>query len=228
MRELEKQPITPTLAETILVVLDSELVKINTSMPGNIVKYDPATQTADIQPSLKREYYDGSAVDLPVLPGVPIVFPRTATSFIHLPLQAGDPVVVIFSQRSLDNWKTTGGTAEPADARKFDLSDAIAIPGGEAPNKPFTVSDPTAITIKNDSGEFVILPAGKFKIKNASDELIDVLSQVTEKVGTISDTLSKDTVNTIFGPMPLNSFTQYATLKTELDSLKAKLDGLKG
>jgi hypothetical protein len=48
---------------------------------------------------------------------------------ITFPVAAGDIVLLCFAQTSLDNWLQLGGVVDPQDSRKFDLSDAIAIPG---------------------------------------------------------------------------------------------------
>lgn len=122
---------TPTLAETIKTVITSELVGLNTCLPGVVEKYDASTKTADIKPTLKRRYTkDNELVSLPVIPNVPMCFMQTKTSLISMPVKVGDDVLIIFSERSIDNWKSSQGGKEidTADTRKFALSDAFAIP----------------------------------------------------------------------------------------------------
>jgi hypothetical protein len=46
-----------------------------------------------------------------------------------MPLTRGDYVLLVFCERSIDAWLSIGGIVDPDDYRKFDLSDAVAIPG---------------------------------------------------------------------------------------------------
>lgn len=221
----------PSLAKLLQMSIDSKLCDVHTSLPGIVKSYDRATQTAKIQPSLKRRYTDGRIVDLPIINKVPIMFPRSKGKFIHFDLEPGDEVTLIFSERSLDNWKEKGGLISPDDPRKFHISDAKAYPGGSSIPNAFVPNgkagsiemangtnhvviekDGKAI-IKNDGGLIDMDPTGKFKITNNTEELFDLLSQTL-------DLLSTTTTNTLLGPMMLNDFTKFATLKTKIDSLK--------
>jgi hypothetical protein len=104
-------------------------------MPGVVVKYDPVTQTADVLPLVHRPYIndDGSRGSdvLPVLPGVRVMFPRGGGHFVSFPLLPGDGVLLMFMDRSIDDWEVGSGTVpvDPEETRQHDLSDAIALPG---------------------------------------------------------------------------------------------------
>jgi len=119
----------PSLPHTLNIAMKSMLNEIHTAMPGTIEQYDYTTQKANIQPSLQRKYRDDSIVKLPVLVNVPIIWPRTSEGGISFPLKRGDSCLIIFSERSLDEWLTLGKLCTPSDIRRFDLSDGIAIPG---------------------------------------------------------------------------------------------------
>lgn len=126
---------SPELAEVFEAILDNRLSDLHTSMPGTITEYNPATQEASVQPLLKRAYVneDGSeGTDLlPVVQGAQVLFPRAGRFFITFPLQVGDPVMLVFSERSLDEWSASSGKVpvDPIDFRMHDISDAVAIPG---------------------------------------------------------------------------------------------------
>lgn len=101
---------------------------INTCLPATIETYDPATKKASVKPLLKRTL-NGQEIDTPVIENVPVIFPCTATAVVSLPINTGDGCLIVFSQRSIDDWLSKGGNIAPTDPRLFDLSDAIAIPG---------------------------------------------------------------------------------------------------
>lgn len=221
----------PSLASLLQTAIDGKLCDVHTSLPGIVKSYDRATQTAKIQPAIKRKYTDGRIVDLPIINKVPIMFPRSNGKFVHFDLVEGDEVTLVFSERSLDNWKERGGVVSPDDSRKFNLSDAKAYPGGSSIPKAFAPNGPAGsiemsngtnhlmieedgkFTMKNSGGLFEMDPSGKFKVTNNTEELLDLLSQTLEL-------LSTTTTNTIFGPMQLNDFLEFAVLKNKIDTLK--------
>ena len=129
-----------------------------------------------------------------------------------MPLQAGDDVTLVFSQRSLDNWKSSGGMTDPQDARKHHITDAYALIGGSSMGDAFSVDDPSAIEAVNGDSKLQIFPDGTFAIKNGTTELIT-------QVQLLAKTLSTDTTNTIFGPMQLNAFETYTQIAEDVETL---------
>lgn len=209
----EEKTETPTLAKVLQDVLESRLCDLHTALPGEVVSYDSATMLATIKPLLKRKYATGELVSLPNIQNVPVKHPRTVDAAIHLPIKKGDGVLLIFIERSIDKWITQGGEVSPEDPRKHSLSDAICIPGLFAQSNPITVDEPDALTIKNDKMAIELFKDGKVKLKNETEELVDLMSQLAEK-------LSTTTTNTIFGPMQLNDFAFFAQLKAKIDLFK--------
>jgi hypothetical protein len=103
---------------------------LHTSFPGKVVSYDPDTRRADIQPSLKRRLPNGSFVDFPILPDVPVQFPGSSEYTIHFPLKKDDEVDVKVCERSTDLWRDSGDKGiEDPDPRRFNLADCYATPG---------------------------------------------------------------------------------------------------
>lgn len=148
-------PQTPSETDTLLAAIRAQLALVHTCLPGTIASYDEATQTATIAPAVKFKYRkaDGTIENYapPAIPKVPIAFPGGEGWSITWPLAAGDPVTLVFAERSLDEWRTVRGSAHEArDVRRFDLTDAIAIPGGRSPADPLPAEgyDPAALVIR--------------------------------------------------------------------------------
>lgn len=121
----------PKLADVLARAVGSILGSIHTAFPGIVETYDYATAKASIKPVVGRRYADGAEIDMPIIPSVPVVWLRTSAGSISFPLSRGDGVLVICAERSIDDFLSAaaGATVIPEDGRKFDLSDAIAIPG---------------------------------------------------------------------------------------------------
>jgi len=117
------------LIEVIQNALSRAFEDVHTCMPGRIESYSFKEQKATVKPLIKKIYLDDTVLDMPVLGNVPIIFPRTTIAGITFPINKGDKCLLVFSERSLERWYLTGNNTEPGDRRRYDLSDAIAIPG---------------------------------------------------------------------------------------------------
>lgn len=117
------------IREGIRVALED----VHTCMPGVVATFNPATQTANVAPVLKRpiKKADGTLTHetIPILHNIPIIFPRGGGTAIQWPLLPGDGLVLFFSEAATAQWRSTGQLSEPGDLRRHDLSYAFAIPG---------------------------------------------------------------------------------------------------
>jgi len=129
----------PGLDDVINEALEEALSELYVALPGVVQAYDPAAQKASVQPVARVAHRDedGKRVvqALPVVNGVPVVFPGGGGFSVTFPIQAGDTVLLIFSGASLDKWKAGaggtggGGTIDPDFYSRHPIGDAIAIPG---------------------------------------------------------------------------------------------------
>jgi hypothetical protein len=127
-------PRTPSLSAVLSLYGDALRQSIHTALPGRVETYDSATQKADVKPLVKNLVAgnDGTEIleTIPVIPAVPVMFPRAGGFFITLPVTKGDHVMLVFNERSIDKFKAGQGTdTDPDDFRTHHLSDAVAIPG---------------------------------------------------------------------------------------------------
>lgn len=87
-------------------------------------------QRIAVQPSINKKFKDGREEEQGAIISVPVVFPSSRTSSFTFPINVNDTVLCVFSQRSLDVFKSsTGYPKTPNDYRRFSNRDAIAIPG---------------------------------------------------------------------------------------------------
>jgi hypothetical protein len=147
--------------------------RIHTAFPAKILKYDPSTCNAQVQPAIKVLYLDGTSVELPPVVEVPVMWPRTASAIIHLPLDSGDTVLCVVCERSIDQWIKQGGVVEPGQRRKFSLTDAIAIPGLFPFSKSASTEGGKDLLIKLNNASVKISPDGTITINGGSIVLGD-------------------------------------------------------
>ena len=106
--------------------------RIRVAMPGIVESYDTAQQTVTVRPAIRENWNEEKNevwTDIPLLPDVPVVFPRAGGYCLTLPITAGDEVLVVFGDMCIDGWWQNGGVQNQIDCRRHDLSDAFAIPG---------------------------------------------------------------------------------------------------
>jgi len=172
-----------TLESAISTAIQTQLKDVHTMLPGQIVSFDAVSQTADIQIQLQRKVGD-TLVNLPVLPGVPIRFLKSKAFSISFPLTAGDEVGVYIIERSIDNWLDQGGIQSPNDTRKFDLSDAYAVPVLYSQQNKIANFDAANMVIRNTANDtkITIKPSGEVVItatKTTIEGNLDVTGTIT-------------------------------------------------
>jgi len=119
-------------------VIQRLLYGVNTSIPGTVQSFDSTNQTVIVTPNIRQivTALNGTSIkqQLPDLIQVPCVFPySTSTGFsLTFPVGKGDQCLIIFSQRSIDNWHKYGRVQDPVELtmpRAHSLCDGIAIVG---------------------------------------------------------------------------------------------------
>tara|TARA_R110000803_G_scaffold13482_1_gene37857 strand:- start:7709 stop:8449 length:741 start_codon:yes stop_codon:yes gene_type:complete len=145
-----------TFTDAVRSHIAADRSMLNVSIPAVITSYDPITQKCSCQPLIDSLLRDERLVRMPILEDIPVMFPSTQLSALTFPVNVTDTVLLVFSQRSLDNWLATRDTnpVNPEDFRKHDLSDAIAIPG--LFSFPRAINDPSKHTLLHDTDDLVI------------------------------------------------------------------------
>lgn len=98
-------------------------------MPATVQSYSSATQRAKLKPAVCPVRDDGSFLDIPVLPDVPVVFPGGGGWELTFNITTGDTLLLVVASSSVDEWKLDGNPAsKPKSKRNHDVSDAFAMP----------------------------------------------------------------------------------------------------
>lgn len=102
--------------------------KINCHQVGEIVSFNPETQTAEVK--VKMSFLlNGEIKEYPLLLDCPCIILAGGQGSVTFPIQAGDSCLVLFNDRDMDNWYAGGQTMPPRTDRLHDFSDAIALVG---------------------------------------------------------------------------------------------------
>lgn len=164
---------SPTLAEVLDLALTRRLEELHTMLPGRIESFDAATQTADVQPLVHalalQEDGNRVAVPLPVLPGIPVVFPGSGGYRSTYPVAKGDSVLVLFAEACIDAWQPHGGAVEPGSRRRHHLADAVAVVGLRDNDHQWKGVATDAATWGKDGGPQVVARSGALELGSTAD-----------------------------------------------------------
>lgn len=141
---------------------------LHVCLPGRVLAYDAASRTATIEPQIPRVLLSrsGSAVieRISPIPRVPIYFPRGGGYYLSMPVQAGDPVMVIVADRALGRWLDTGSVIDPGDWRTHTLAGCWAYPGGGASTEIVDDADAEHMRMGSDGGVHVAITETRVKL----------------------------------------------------------------
>lgn len=163
-----------SLDDTIEMALFAALIGKRHCLPGRVASFDSVSQTIVAEPMISAETEDGQRVPLPPVADVPLFQLGGGSFVITLEPKAGDPCLLLVSDRAIDAWYETGENRAPADFRQNDLSDCFALVGFRP--KPLAITSwMEGVTIRKvDGSQFInINNAGKVSIKATSVDLLD-------------------------------------------------------
>ena len=145
-----------SLEDAIFQAIWGELSgKLHTAIPAKVSKYDPSGPSVEAQPVVRKVFVEGTELSLPVIVSVPVVFPRSNRFHLSFPIEVGDMVLLIFAERSIEEFLQKGVESTPQNTRVFSLTDAIAIPGLFGLKKGSKIIDGTKMEIVFDSMKIV-------------------------------------------------------------------------
>lgn len=172
--------------EASRAALDGRQARIRTAIPGVVVSFDPAKSTVTVQPAIRGSIEgpdgDTTSTNLPVLPDVPVCWPRGGGFALTFPIKPGDECQVIFNDRCIDAWWQSGGIGEPLEPRMHDLSDGMAHFAPSSVPKALANISMTGMQMRNEAGTayIEITDAGVINIMGAA---FNVLAPISTHLG---------------------------------------------
>jgi len=188
--------------QAVTAGLDHQMNQINKCFPGKVVAFDVAAGTADVQPMLKRQTLadDGTKTydSLPLLPALPVMFPRGGGWVMSVPLTAGDFVWVMCSDSGMAEWLATGQESEPWDTRKHHLSNAVCMPGAWPDPQPLASGDSSArgagmVLGKDGADAQIRMTASEIKIGASATAFVALANLVQTALDNIRTTFNTHT-----------------------------------
>lgn len=152
------QSFTPPDERLKDTALMAEIMKnVNCARPGVIDSYDPVKQTVIVQVAQLKVTSilpDGTRIldSFAPLAQLPVIFPGGGGFTLTFPIAKGDECLVLFNDRDLSAWKTTGAGQAPASPRLHDLTDGFALVGIRSFPRALSAPSTTSTQLRSDDG----------------------------------------------------------------------------
>lgn len=127
---------------------------LRTSLPANIVEYDAQTKRAVVRPSIKTLSTNGELMQKALIRDVPILQPSAGGFVLNFPINEGDPILLIISERGLTLFKKTFEESDPAPLVVMNPADAVGIVGFGS--LEITPSTDKGVSLQKDDGSSYI------------------------------------------------------------------------
>lgn len=205
--------------DTMDTWLQARLESVHTTLPGRIQSYNPDTRMAVVVPGIKLRSLHGDVIDYKPIAGVPVVWPGCKRfSLIPAALEAGDGVMLHFSEGSIGEWLAGSDIHEPEDETRFSLHDCIAVPGLWQPSRVPGDQKPGGADfgLLGSRGEVLGGQGGKLDLRNKDTDMREVLEALQDILPAMDTSL-----------LALNAYgAAYATQATKISSVLTKIKGL--
>ena len=174
----------PSLASLLVLHKEDVMCSINCHQVGEIVSFDPSTQTAEVQIKMLR-MMNGELKNYPILIDCPCIILSGGEGRITFPIKAGDSCLVLFNDKDIDNWYAGGQTMQPRSERTHNFADAIALVGVRNLQNKITdyLTDGTELKYGTST---IQLQGGKVTITNGTSTIVLDGNNVSVTAGSIS------------------------------------------
>lgn len=115
--------------EALTHSIDTMLYLLRTAQPAVVVSFNEAQNSVHVQPAIMGKQAKRDAKPLPELLDVPVLYYGAGDYVITHKPKAGDVCLLIVNDRSLTRWKQAGGTVDPGERRRHNLTDSVAFFG---------------------------------------------------------------------------------------------------
>jgi hypothetical protein len=178
----------PRRQTVIASAVESALQRLPRALPVRVTKYEPDKQRVACKVLVMRPFFDESDARLvesiPVIPGVPVVFPGANGSFrTTVPISDGNLQIngatvpatlglLIWADRSLDKWLTgNGDEVDPEFDHVNSIADGFFLPGLNPFGAPLASAPTDRMTIGRDQSpsDIEIDGQGNVNLANGSN-----------------------------------------------------------
>lgn len=152
---------------------------------GTIQKFNETAQTVEVSINYKKVEFGKvgdppTLEDYPLLIDCPVIVLTGGAGGITFPIAVGDTCLVLFNDRDINDWFSSGQIVPPASPRLHSFADAIALVGLHSLKNPIAGYSTTKASFF--LGTTKVTLGSKVKIENALTTLLTVLNGLIDVI----------------------------------------------
>lgn len=189
-------PDHPDLDDLFALFRQNLLIDMNCHHIGTVQSFNAATQTASATINYKKTFfqlnentgtYTPYLMDYPLLMDCPCIVMGGGKASLTFPIAKGDECLVLFNDRSIDNWFQSGGGGGVSSSRLHSFSDGLILVGIRSSPNVLSGYDGTRAVLKNDQAMVGVGPS-HIKIANNITTLNTLLQSLITQIQLITVT----------------------------------------
>lgn len=173
------------------------MLSLNCHGIATIQSFDPATQTVVATMNYLKSFENPNSsngyftMKYPIIVDCPVFILQGGGSGITFPIQAGDTCLILFNDREIDTWFSTGQVRAPGIQRFHSFSDGIALIGLRPATNAFAEYDDENLSAFGPDGlTFMKLGADGASLLNGEDKSTEVtVKETTIKIANADQSL---------------------------------------
>jgi len=174
-----------SLKEIFSALISQEFSQRFFAAIGTVEKYDADKQAVDVQFAIDK---DKQGL---LIPDVPVIFPRSATVFIHFALMKGDTVQLLFNSDSIEGWLANGPDTQNAP---HSLAGAVAIPGIFPHEQALKNVSTTALSLGSQEGLQIHIEPNRIRLgSHKAKKALALAQKVQDELAKITNYLNSHT-----------------------------------
>jgi len=143
-------------------------------------------------PNKERFDYVPKEEEYPLLIDVPFITLRGGPAYLNIPIAVGDQCMLLYNDRSMDDWLASGKQSVLSSSRLHSMADAVALVGVSSMQNLIEGYDATRIGLVN--GQTKVMVGEKVEIKNDAQSLGPVLQELISKLNELTTAIAAITV----------------------------------
>jgi hypothetical protein len=172
---LNSIPVDPTLSDLMNLFKKDIFLSLNCHHLATIQSFNAAAQTVTATINYTKTFFIldqttglnvPTQVNYPLLQDVPAIILGGGNANLTFPIAQGDQCVVLFNDRSIDNWFQSGQVGPVATSRYHSFADGLALVGLRSLQNPIANYDATRAVLRNGATG-VGVSATQIKLYNA-------------------------------------------------------------
>lgn len=216
--QLNRKKVDPSLKDLLDLHKKDIMLSLNCHAIGTIQSFNSTNQTATATINYKKTVLKqdtngvvyNELINYPVLLDIPVVIIGGGLCNLTFPIATGDECLILFNDRDIDNWFSSGQVGPVASSRLHSFADGIAIVGVKSLLHSITGYDMTRAKLAY--GEtYVGVSATQVKIANNITTLNTLLQSLITTIQAITTTNAVVGVPCTLSPASIAALTSVAS-----------------